>query len=85
MQLSATLFGNKINHRQQNGGRKRAAMKNAPTPSCNGLFMRNKEVQGVRKGGAGRSKGAKNSETLVAQQFAHDVLYLDPQTGKQVT
>ena len=60
-------------------------MKKAPTPSCNGLFMRNKEDQGFRKGGAGRSKGAKNRETLVAQQFAQDVLYLDPETGKQIT
>jgi hypothetical protein len=29
--------------------------------------------------------GAKNRKNLIAQEFAHDVLYLDPETGRQMT
>ena len=38
-----------------------------------------------QKGNSGKPQGAKNRKTLVAQEFAHDVLYLDPETGKQMT
>ena len=38
-----------------------------------------------QKGHSGKPKGAKNRKTLIAQEFAHDVLYLDPETGKQMS
>lgn len=45
----------------------------------------NKEGHRFPKGGPGKPKGAKNRKNLIAQEFAHDVLYLDPETGKQMS
>ena len=45
----------------------------------------NKEGNRFPKGYSGRPRGAKNKLTLVARQFATDVLYLDPETGKRMT
>ena len=45
----------------------------------------NKEGRKFQRGYAGKPKGAKNKKTLVAQEFARDVLYLDPETGKEMT
>ena len=51
-----------------------------------GKFVKgNKEGRKFPKGYAGKPKGAKNKKTLVAQEFAEDVLYLDADTGKQMT
>ena len=52
----------------------------------NGKFVKgNKEGRKFRKGYAGKPKGAKNKKNLVAREFAEDVLYLDPDTGEQMT
>jgi hypothetical protein len=57
-----------------------------PARTSSGRFPKgNKEGNRFQKGHSGKPKGAKNRKTLVAQQFAHDVLYLDPETGKQMT
>ena len=45
----------------------------------------NKEGRKFKKGYAGKPKGAKYKKNLVAREFAHDVLYLDPETGKQMS
>ena len=45
----------------------------------------NKEGRKFQKGYSGKPKGAKNKKTLLARQFAEDVLYLDPETGKRMT
>jgi len=51
-----------------------------------GRFVQgNKEGRKFQKGYAGKPKGAKNKRTLVARQFAEDVLYLNPETGKRMT
>jgi hypothetical protein len=52
----------------------------------NGRFVKgNKEGRKFPKGYAGKPKGAKNKLTLVARQFAEDVLLLDPVTGQRMT
>jgi hypothetical protein len=51
-----------------------------------GRFLEgNKEGRKFPKGYGGRPKGAKNKLTLVARQFAEDVLLLDPVTGERMT
>jgi hypothetical protein len=45
----------------------------------------NKEGRKFRRGYAGKPKGAKNKKTLVAREFAEDVLFLNPDTGKQMS
>ena len=45
----------------------------------------NKEGRKFPKGYAGKPKGAKNKKTLLAQQFAEDVLFLNPETGKRMS
>ena len=45
----------------------------------------NKEGRKFKKGSAGKPKGAKNRKTLAAREFALDVLYLDAETGEQMT
>jgi hypothetical protein len=57
-----------------------------PARTRGGRFTKgNKEGNRFQKGSLGKPKGATNRKTLVAQQFAHDVLYLDPETGRQMT
>jgi hypothetical protein len=57
-----------------------------PARTSSGRFPKgNKEGNRFPKGGPGKPKGAKNRKNLMAQEFAHDVLYLDPETGKQMT
>ena len=57
-----------------------------PARTSGGRFPKgNKEGHRFQKGGLGKPKGAKNRTTLLAKQFAEDVLYLDPETGKQMT
>jgi len=52
----------------------------------NGKFVKgNKEGRKFRKGYAGKPKGAKNKKNLVAREFAEDVLYLDSETGEQMS
>ena len=52
----------------------------------NGKFIKgNKEGRKFQKGYAGKPKGVRNKKTLAAREFAHDVLYLNPETGKQMT
>ncbi len=52
----------------------------------NGKFVKgNKEGRKFPKGYAGKPKGARNKKTLAAREFAQDVLYLNPDTGKQMT
>ena len=56
-----------------------------PARSSRGRFPKgNKEGNRFPKGHSGKPKGAKNRKNLVAQEFAHDVLYLDPETGRQM-
>ena len=51
-----------------------------------GKFVKgNKEGRKFKKGSAGKPKGAKNRKTLAAREFALDVLYLDAETGEQMT
>ena len=51
-----------------------------------GKFVKgNKEGRKFPKGYAGKPKGAENKKNLVAREFAHDVLYLDAETGEQMT
>ena len=45
----------------------------------------NKEGRKFQKGYSGKPTGAQNRKTLIAREFAEDVLYLNPQTGKQMT
>jgi hypothetical protein len=45
----------------------------------------NKEGRKFPKGYPCRPKGAKNKKTLLAREFATDVLYLDLETGKRMT
>ena len=57
-----------------------------PARTSSGRFPKgNKEGHRFPKGHSGKPKGAKNRKNLIAQEFAHDVLYLDPETGKQMT
>jgi hypothetical protein len=57
-----------------------------PARTSSGRFPKgNKEGHRFPKGHSGKPKGAKNRTTLLAKQFAEDVLYLDPETGKQMT
>ena len=52
----------------------------------NGKFVKgNKEGRKFPKGYAGKPKGAKNKKTLAAREFARDVLFLNPDTCKQMT
>ena len=51
-----------------------------------GKFVKgNKEGRKFPKGYAGKPKGAKNKKNLAAREFAQDVLFLNPDTGKQMT
>ena len=45
----------------------------------------NQEGRKFPKGYAGKPKGAKNKKSLIARQFAEDVLYLNPKTKKPMT
>src|SRR5512139_3967553 len=45
----------------------------------------NKEGRKFQKGNPGKPKGSRNRKTLIAKEFAEDVLYLNPNTGKQMT
>ncbi len=45
----------------------------------------NKEGRKFPKGYAGRPKGVKNRKTIIAREFAYDVLHTDPETGKKMT
>ena len=45
----------------------------------------NKEGRKSKKGSAGKPKGTKNKKNLAAREFPHDVLYLNPETGKDMT
>ena len=57
-----------------------------PARTSGGRFPKgNKEGRRFPKGHSGKPKGSKNRKNLMAQEFAHDVLYLDPETGKQMT
>ena len=50
-----------------------------------GKFVKgNKEGRKFKKGSAGKPKGARNKKTLAAREFALDVLFLDPETGKRM-
>ena len=52
-----------------------------------GRFLKgNQEGRKFPKGYSGKPKGAKNKKTLLAREFAEDVLlYLDPESGKRMT
>ena len=51
-----------------------------------GQFIKgNKEGRKFPKGYAGKPKGVKNKRTLAAREFAQDVLFLNSDTGKQMT
>ena len=51
-----------------------------------GKFVKgNKEGRKFKKGYAGKPKGARNKKTLAVREFALDVLFLDPETGKDMT
>ena len=57
-----------------------------PARTSSGRFPKgNKEGHRFPKGHSGKPKGAKNRKNLLAREFAHDVLYLDPETGKQMS
>jgi hypothetical protein len=45
----------------------------------------NKEGRKFPKGYAGKPKGVKNKKTVIAREFAYDVLHTDPDTGKKMT
>jgi hypothetical protein len=45
----------------------------------------NKEGKRFEKGSPGKPKGARNKKSILARQFADDVLSLDPETGKKMT
>ena len=51
-----------------------------------GRFVKgNKEGRKFKRGYAGKPKGAKNKKNLVAREFAHDVLCLDADTGREMS
>ena len=53
---------------------------------ANGKFIKgNTEGNRVPKGYAGKPRGARNKKNVIARQFAEDVLFLDPETGKKMT
>ena len=59
-----------------------ASLERAPR----GRFAKgNKEGRKFQKGYPGKPKGSKNRKTLLAKEFAEDVLYLNPKTGRQMT
>jgi hypothetical protein len=45
----------------------------------------NKEGRKFPKGYAGRPKGVKNRKTIIAREFAYDVLHTNPETGEKMT
>jgi len=45
----------------------------------------NKEGRKFPKGYSGKPKGVKNKKTIIAREFAYDVLHTDPVTGKKMT
>ena len=45
----------------------------------------NKEGKRFQKGSPGKPKGARSKKSILARQFAEDVLSLDPETGKMMT
>ena len=45
----------------------------------------NQEGRKFREGEGGRPKGSRNRRTIVAKQFAEDVLHLNPETGEEMT
>ena len=51
-----------------------------------GRFVKgNKEGRKFPKGYPGKPKGARNKKNVVAREFAEDVLFLNPETGKRMT
>ncbi len=44
-----------------------------------------KEENKLQKGSPGRPKGARSKKSILARQFAEDVLSLDPKTGNKMT
>lgn len=60
---------------------------NAPLARASrGRFAKgNQEGRKFQKGYPGKPKGSRNRKTLLAKEFAEDVLYLNPKTGKQMT
>lgn len=61
---------------------------NSTTPARTsiGRFPKgNKEGHRFQKGDPGKPKGAKNRKTLLAKEFAEDVLYLNHETDRQMT
>jgi len=45
----------------------------------------NKEGHKFPRGYVGRPKGVKDRKTIIARDFAHDVLHTDPETGEKMT
>ena len=59
-----------------------ASLERAPR----GRFAKgNQEGRKFQKGYPGKPKGSRNRKTLLAKEFAEDVLYLNPKTGRQMT
>ena len=51
-----------------------------------GRFIKgNQEGNRFQKGALGRPSGTKSKKSILARQFAEDVLSLDPETGKVMT
>ena len=45
----------------------------------------NKEGKKFQKGYAGKPKGVRNKKTVIARQFAEDVLHINPETGDKMS
>jgi len=45
----------------------------------------NKEGRKFPKGYSGKPKGIKNKKTIIAREFAYDVLHTNPETGEKMT
>ena len=57
-----------------------------PVRASRGRFAKgNQEGRKFQKGYPGKPKGSRNRKTLLAKEFAEDVLYLNPKTGKEMT
>jgi hypothetical protein len=57
-----------------------------PARAPRGRFAKgNQEGRKFQKGYPGKPKGSRNRKTLLAKEFAEDVLYLNPKTGKEMT
>ena len=65
---------------------KAAPGKSIVVRDSDGRFVEgNKEGRKFPKGYSGRLKGSRNKKNLVAREFAEDVLFLNPETGKRMT